>query len=74
MSHCDAMNSSVIVWDLETVPDLSGFAAASELVGKTDDEIREAIGNKQRMNNRGATRIAPANRADRNAIIIIFPA
>jgi hypothetical protein len=24
---------SVIVWDLETVPDLDGFAAANDLVG-----------------------------------------
>jgi uncharacterized protein YecA (UPF0149 family) len=32
--------------DLETVPDLRGFAAANELVGKTDDEIREANGDK----------------------------
>ena len=31
---------------LETVPDLSGFAAANSLVGKTDEEIREAIGDK----------------------------
>jgi predicted PolB exonuclease-like 3'-5' exonuclease len=46
MSHCDAMNSSVIVWDLETVPDLQGFAAANDLIGKTDEEIREAIGDK----------------------------
>jgi predicted PolB exonuclease-like 3'-5' exonuclease len=36
----------VIVWDLETVPDLNGFAAANDLVGKTDEEIREAIGDK----------------------------
>jgi 3'-5' exonuclease len=40
------MNGSVIVWDLETVPDLRGFAAANDLVGKTDEEIREAIGDK----------------------------
>jgi predicted PolB exonuclease-like 3'-5' exonuclease len=40
------MNGSVIVWDLETVPDLRGFAAANGLVGKTDDEVREAIGDK----------------------------
>jgi 3'-5' exonuclease len=40
------MNGSVIVWDLETVPDLRGYAAANGLVGKADDEIREAIGNK----------------------------
>jgi hypothetical protein len=26
---------SVIVWDLETVPDLAGFAAANDLVGKS---------------------------------------
>lgn len=40
------MNGSVIVWDLETVPDLCGYAAANDLVGKTDEEIREAIGDK----------------------------
>ena len=37
---------SVIVWDLETVPDLAGFAAANDLVGKSDVEVREAIGDK----------------------------
>jgi hypothetical protein len=37
---------SVIVWDLETVPDLGGFAAANDLVGKSDVEVREAIGDK----------------------------
>jgi predicted PolB exonuclease-like 3'-5' exonuclease len=37
---------SVIVWDLETVPDLGGFAAANDLVGKPDADIREALGNK----------------------------
>jgi len=26
------MKPSVIVWDLETVPDLGGFAAANDLV------------------------------------------
>jgi predicted PolB exonuclease-like 3'-5' exonuclease len=40
------MNGSVIVWDLETVPDLRGFAAANGLTGKTDVEVREAIGDK----------------------------
>jgi 3'-5' exonuclease len=40
------MNGSVIVWDLETVPDLRGFAAANGLAGKTDEEVREAIGDK----------------------------
>lgn len=38
------MPDSVIVWDIETVPDLKGFAAASDIEGKSDDEIREAIG------------------------------
>jgi hypothetical protein len=37
---------SVTVWDLETVPDLAGFAAANDLVGKSDAEVREAIGAK----------------------------
>jgi predicted PolB exonuclease-like 3'-5' exonuclease len=40
------MQPSVIVWDLETVPDLAGFAAANDLVGKSDVEVREAIGEK----------------------------
>src|SRR5262245_20108950 len=40
------MTASVIVWDLETMPDLQGFAAANKLIGKADAEIREAIGDK----------------------------
>ncbi len=40
------MSSHVIVWDLETVPDLPGFAAANGLSGKTDTEILEVIGDK----------------------------
>jgi 3'-5' exonuclease len=40
------MSGSVIVWDLETVPDLRGFAAANGLAGKTDEEVREAIGDR----------------------------
>jgi hypothetical protein len=39
-------DQSVIVWDLETVPDLGGFAAANDLVGKSDVEVREAMGDK----------------------------
>jgi hypothetical protein len=27
------MKPSLIVWDLETVPDLGGFAAANDLIG-----------------------------------------
>jgi predicted PolB exonuclease-like 3'-5' exonuclease len=38
--------SNVIVWDIETVPDLKGFAAANDHDGKTDDEIRAAMGDK----------------------------
>ena len=34
----------VVVWDLETVPDLAGYAAANGLVGESDAEIREAMG------------------------------
>jgi predicted PolB exonuclease-like 3'-5' exonuclease len=40
------MKPSIIVWDLETVPDIGGFAAANDLVGKSDVEVREAIGDK----------------------------
>ena len=36
----------VIVWDIETVPDLVGFAAANGHDGKADDEIRAELGNK----------------------------
>jgi hypothetical protein len=40
------MKPSIIVWDLETVPDLAGFAAANDLVGKPEADIREALGNR----------------------------
>jgi hypothetical protein len=40
------MAQNVIVWDIETVPDLQGFAAANGLVGKTDEEVRAALGEK----------------------------
>ena len=33
------MKPRVIVWDLETGPDLGGFAAANDLVGKSDVEV-----------------------------------
>jgi hypothetical protein len=36
----------VLVWDIETVPDLRGYASANGLDGKTDDEIRAAMGDK----------------------------
>src|SRR5437868_5918079 len=35
-----------LCWDLETVPDLGGFAAANDLVGKSGAEVREAMGDK----------------------------
>ncbi|MGA7325400.1 MAG: ribonuclease H-like domain-containing protein [Rhodomicrobium sp.] len=37
---------NVIVWDIETIPDLRGFAAANGLTGKNDDELIEALGDK----------------------------
>ena len=40
------MKPSVIIWDLETVPDLAGFAAANDLVGKPDADVRAELGNK----------------------------
>ena len=40
------MNKNVIVWDLETVPDLPGYAAANDLLDKSDDEIRAILGTK----------------------------
>jgi hypothetical protein len=42
----DAPMASVIAWDIETVPDLKGFAAANGLDGKSDEEIRAAMGDK----------------------------
>ena len=49
-------DQSVIVWNLETVPDLGGFAAAHDLVGKSDVEVREAssIGARRRCASRTA--------------------
>jgi hypothetical protein len=38
--------SHVIVWDVETVPDLAGYAAANGHDGKSDDEIRAELGEK----------------------------
>jgi predicted PolB exonuclease-like 3'-5' exonuclease len=40
------MSDHVIVWDLETVPDIVGYAAANGLTGKSDEEIRESLSNK----------------------------
>jgi len=38
--------TTLIVWDLETVVDVRGFAVANNMAGKTDDEINNAIGTK----------------------------
>jgi 3'-5' exonuclease len=40
------MAANVIVWDIETVPDIKGFAAANGHGGKSDEEIRAAMGDK----------------------------
>jgi 3'-5' exonuclease len=40
------MPASVIVWDIETVPDLRGFAAANGLIGKLDGAVRAEMGDK----------------------------
>jgi predicted PolB exonuclease-like 3'-5' exonuclease len=36
----------ILVWDIETVPDLAGYAAANGDDGKSDDEIRAELGDK----------------------------
>jgi hypothetical protein len=36
----------VLVWDIETIPDISGFAAANGLDGKSDDEVPTEMGDK----------------------------
>src|SRR5262245_3914032 len=38
--------SNVIVWDIETIPDLKGFAQANGHDRKSDDDIRAAMGDK----------------------------
>jgi predicted PolB exonuclease-like 3'-5' exonuclease len=40
------MSDSVIVWDIETILDVQRFAAANDLSGKSDEEIRAAHGEK----------------------------
>ena len=37
------MGNNVIVWDIETIPDLKGFATTNGLEGKSDDEIRLSL-------------------------------
>ena len=38
--------SSVIVWDIETVPDLEAAARIADLVGAPEGQIRESLGEK----------------------------
>jgi 3'-5' exonuclease len=45
-STCCICMSSVSIWDIDTVPDLKGFAAANGLGGKSDDEVRAELGDK----------------------------
>jgi len=40
------MNSHIMVWDLETAPDLNGYARANNLTSKSPDESRTAMGNE----------------------------
>ena len=40
------MPEQVIVWDLETIPDLEAFAAVADLQDKGETEIREGMGDK----------------------------
>lgn len=50
LTDFDVMKPSVIVRDLETVPDLGGFAAANDLVGRSNVEVREAaFGDERRV-------------------------
>jgi hypothetical protein len=42
----DGKMTSIIAWDLETVPDLKGFAAANGHEGRGDEEVRAAMGDK----------------------------
>ena len=46
ISLSNTMPNHLIVWDIETVPDLRGFAVANGHDGKADHEIREAMGDK----------------------------
>jgi predicted PolB exonuclease-like 3'-5' exonuclease len=42
----DSCMASIIVWDIETIPDLKGFAAANGLQGMSDDGVRAVLGDK----------------------------
>jgi 3'-5' exonuclease len=36
----------IIIWDLETIPDLGGYAAAKGMSGKSDEDVRKDMGDK----------------------------
>jgi 3'-5' exonuclease len=38
------MPNTIMVWDLETVPDLEGYARANNLIDRSPEEIRIAMG------------------------------
>lgn len=40
------MPAHVLVWNLETVPDLRRFAAANGLDDRSDDDVRAKISNE----------------------------
>ena len=40
------MSQNVLIWDIESAPDLERFAIANDLVGKSATEIREKLGDK----------------------------
>jgi hypothetical protein len=40
------MTANVIVWDIETIPDLRGYAPAKGLVGMPDDDVRTDMSEK----------------------------
>ena len=79
---------NVIVWDLETVPDLRGFAAANGLDGKSDDDVRAELGDRMSRalwtergerteycpNSRLITGIELADSSSRDAPAIFFQA
>jgi hypothetical protein len=48
MLHCtqSVWDATRPRWDIETIPDLRGFAAANGLDGKSDNEIRAAMGER----------------------------
>lgn len=45
-NHAKVCTMNSVIRDLETVPDLRGPAAANDLGDKSDDKIREAMGDK----------------------------